>query len=55
MNKSEHDIEAEFAWCIYKQTKELQRFLVKRFYYDFINFKKTEESFADELENVLPF
>lgn len=55
MKTSEIDIEAEYAWQIYKETKKLQRILVQKFYYDFINFKQNEECFTDELEKQLPF
>ena len=55
MNISEHDIEAEYAWRIFKDTKKLQKTLEMRFFHDFIKFKETDEYFTEEQKKILPF
>ena len=55
MTVNENDIEAQYAWTIFKETKQLQRILVKRYYYEFIKLKQSEEYFVEELVKELPF
>jgi len=55
MHITEYDIEAQFAWDIFKETKQLQNLLVKRYAYEFVKLKQAEEEVCDEIEKTLPF
>ena len=52
---TEYDIEAQFAWSIFKETKQLQQILLKRYYYEFMKLKENETYTLEEFEKALPF
>ena len=55
MTISEDDIEAQFAWSIFKETKQLQKILLKRYYYEFMKLKENEIYTLEEFVKALPF
>ena len=55
MTITEDDIEAQFAWSIFKETKQLQKILLKRYYYEFMKLKEKETYTLEEFEKALPF
>lgn len=55
MEMTEYDIEVQYAWKIFKETKQLQQILMKRYYYEFMELKKKELYTLDEFVKELPF
>lgn len=55
MTITEDDIEAQIAWLIFKETKQLQQILLKRYYYEFMKLKEKEIYTLEEFEKALPF
>ena len=55
MTITEDDIEAQFAWAIFKETKQLQQILLKRYYYEFMKLKENETYTLEEFVKALPF
>ena len=55
MTITEIEIEAQFAWSIFKETKQLQQILLKRYYYEFMKLKEKETYTLEEFEKALPF
>ena len=55
MTITEDEIEAQFAWSIFKETKQLQKILLKRYYYEFMKLKENEIYTLEEFVKALPF
>jgi len=55
MTITEDEIEAQFAWSIFKETKQLQQILLKKYYYEFMKLKENEMYTLEEFEKALPF
>ena len=42
-NASEYDIEVQYAWNTFKETRQLQKILLRRYYYEFMKLKEEEK------------